>query len=66
MGIYSDLEFDGTRCKHCNKLLYKNFGGKKTRGTYTEWDSELVLATVQTEQTNFSSCKKEERKKKGI
>ena len=46
MGIYSELEFDGTRCKNCGRLLHKHYGGKHTRRTYREWDGELVLATM--------------------
>ena len=45
MGIYSELSFDRTQCKHCNKLLHKNYGGKRTRHTYCEWDGELAWGT---------------------
>jgi len=46
MGIYSDFRIDKDRCKRCGRLLYKYVTSKKTRRVLTEWDNDLIIATL--------------------
>lgn len=46
MGIMSDIESDGDRCKNCGRLLHEHYGGKHTRRTLRFVDDDLCDAVV--------------------
>jgi hypothetical protein len=46
MGIMSDIEADGDRCRRCGRELYRHFAGKHTRRLLRERDGDIVYATI--------------------
>lgn len=46
MGIPSDIAADNDRCKNCGRLLYKHYGGKRTRELLRLWDGDIVFALM--------------------